>query len=55
MRPVKKYLYKLGQKESSEDENEKKRFVKYILQIGRRISAILKSFCDSEKVESWRG
>ncbi|KAG8189233.1 hypothetical protein JTE90_013762 [Oedothorax gibbosus] len=55
MRPVKKFLHKLSQKECSNDEEEKKRFVKYIIKIGRRISTILKSLGDSEKVEAWRG
>lgn len=56
MRPVKKYLMRLNledDREKSEDEKSK-RFSQYLLKIGIKISEILKSYSDPEKVKEWR-
>lgn len=56
MRPVKKYLMRLNLedfKDKSEEEKTK-RFSQYLLKIGIKISEILKSYNDLEKVKEWR-
>ncbi|GFU37045.1 chromodomain-helicase-DNA-binding protein 1 [Nephila pilipes] len=55
MRPVKKYLMRLDLKgEPISEEDKTKRFSQYLLKIGRKISEILKSYQDPEKVKEWR-
>lgn len=56
MRPVKKYLMRLDLKEDEfPNEDEKtKRFAQYLLKIGRKISELLKSYKEPEKVKEWR-
>lgn len=46
---------RLDLKEDFPNEEEKtKRFSQYLLKIGRKISEILKSYQDPEKVKEWR-
>ncbi|KAG8189231.1 hypothetical protein JTE90_013761 [Oedothorax gibbosus] len=56
MRPVKKYLMRLDLKEDEfpNEEEKSKRFAQYLLKIGRKISELLKSYKEPEKVKEWR-
>lgn len=56
MRPVKKYLMRLNMEDDQEKSAEEKsrRFSQYLLKIGIKISEILKSYNDPEKIKEWR-
>lgn len=56
MRPVKKYLMRLNMEDDQEKSEEEKsrRFSQYLLKIGIKISEILKSYNDPEKIKEWR-
>lgn len=56
MRPVKKCLMRLNMEDDQEKSEEEKsrRFSQYLLKIGIKISEILKSYNDPEKIKEWR-